>query len=171
MPTQKITPFLWFDTDAEEAANFYVSIFKNSKILGISRYGDAGPRPKGSVMTVAFELEGQKFIALNGGPQYKFTEAISLSVECKTQEEVDEFWEKLARGGEEGPCGWLKDKYGLSWQINPTILGQMLSDPDPRKSKRAMEAMLKMKKIDIKKLQQAYDGENLRDQLATEKAS
>ena len=159
MHTQKITPFLWFDTEAEEAANFYVSIFKNSKILSISRYGEAGPRPKGSVMTVAFELEAQKFIALNGGPQYKFTEAISLSVECKNQEEVDELWEKLSRGGEEGPCGWLKDKYGLSWQVNPTILGQMLSDPDPKRSKRAMEAMLKMKKIDIKKLQQAYDGE------------
>jgi predicted 3-demethylubiquinone-9 3-methyltransferase (glyoxalase superfamily) len=171
MHTQKITPFLWFDTEAEEAANFYVSIFKNSKILSISRYGDAGPRPKGSAMTVAFELEGQKFIALNGGPQYKFTEAISLSVECKTQEEVDEFWEKLSRGGEEGPCGWLKDKYGLSWQINPTVLGQMLSDSDPKKSKRAMEAMLKMKKIDIKKLQQAYDGDNLRDTLSAEKAS
>ena len=166
MRMQKITPFLWFDTQAEEAANFYVSIFKNSKILSISRYGEAGPRPKGSVMTVAFELDGQKFIALNGGPQYKFTEAISLSVECKTQEEVDDFWEKLSRGGEEGPCGWLKDKYGLSWQINPTILGQMLSDPDPKKSKRVMEAMLKMKKIDIKKLQQAYDGDNLRERAS-----
>jgi predicted 3-demethylubiquinone-9 3-methyltransferase (glyoxalase superfamily) len=166
MDRQKITPFLWFDTQAEEAANFYVSIFKNSKILSISRYGEAGPRPKGSVMTVAFELEGQKFIALNGGPQYKFTEALSLSVDCKTQEEVDEFWDKLSRGGEEGPCGWLKDKYGLSWQINPTILGQMLSDPDPKKSKRAMEAMLKMKKIDIKKLQQAYDGDKLREKAS-----
>jgi predicted 3-demethylubiquinone-9 3-methyltransferase (glyoxalase superfamily) len=155
--TQKITPFLWFDTQAEEAANFYVSSFKNSKILSIARYGEAGPGPKGSVMTVAFELDGQQFIALNGGPQFKFTEAISFPVDCKTQKEVDEFWEKLSEGGEEGPCGWLKDKYGLSWQINPTVLGKMLSDPDPKKSKRVMEAMLRMKKIDIKRLQEAYD--------------
>jgi len=154
---QKITPFLWFDNQAEEAANFYVSIFNNSKIVSISRYGEAGPGVKGSVMTVLFELEGQKFIGLNGGPQFKFTEAISLSVDCKTQEEVDGFWKKLSEGGEEGPCGWLKDKYGLSWQINPTILGEMLSDPDPEKSKRVMQAMLKMKKIDIKGLKKAYD--------------
>ncbi len=154
---QKITPFLWFDTQAEEAAKFYVSIFKNSRIVTTTRYGEAGPGPKGSVMTVVFELEGQQFIALNGGPQFKFTEAISFSVNCNTQKEVDEFWEKLSKGGEEGPCGWLKDKYGLSWQINPTILGDLLRDPDPRKSKRVMEAMLKMKKIDIKTLQQAYD--------------
>jgi len=154
---QKITPFLWFDSHAEEAVNFYISIFKNSKIGHISRYGDAGPGPKGSVMTVQFELEGQPFIALNGGPQFKFTEAISFSVACETQKEVDEFWEKLSAGGEPGPCGWLKDKYGLSWQINPTILGKMLSDPDPQKSKRVMEAMLKMKKIDIARLKQAYD--------------
>jgi predicted 3-demethylubiquinone-9 3-methyltransferase (glyoxalase superfamily) len=154
---QKITPFLWFDSHAEEAVNFYTSIFKNSKIGHISRYGDAGPGPKGSVMTVQFELEGQPFIALNGGPQFKFTEAISFSVACETQKEVDEFWEKLSAGGEPGPCGWLKDKYGLSWQINPTILGKMLSDPDPQKSKRVMEAMLKMKKIDIARLKQAYD--------------
>jgi predicted 3-demethylubiquinone-9 3-methyltransferase (glyoxalase superfamily) len=153
----QITPFLWFDTQAEEAANFYVSIFKNSKIVSIARYGEAGPGPKGSVMTVAFELDGQQFIALNGGPQFKFTEAISFSVDCKTQKEVDEFWEKLSQGGEEGPCGWLKDKYGLSWQINPTVLGKMLSDPNPKKSKRVMEAMLRMKKIDIKRLQEAYD--------------
>jgi predicted 3-demethylubiquinone-9 3-methyltransferase (glyoxalase superfamily) len=154
---QKITPFLWFDNQAEEAANFYVSIFKNSKIVTITRYGEAGPGPKGSVMTVAFQLDGQEFIALNGGPQFKFTEAISLSVNCKTQQEVDEYWKKLAAGGEEGPCGWLKDKYGLSWQVNPVILGEMLSDPDPQRSKRVMEAMLKMKKIDIAGLRRAYD--------------
>jgi predicted 3-demethylubiquinone-9 3-methyltransferase (glyoxalase superfamily) len=152
----KITPFLWFDTQAEEAAKFYVSIFKNSKIGNIARYGKAGPGPEGSVMTVAFELEGQPFIALNGGPQFKFNEAISFSIACKTQTEVDEFWEKLSTGGEEGPCGWLKDKYGLSWQVNPTILGEMLSDSDPEKSKRVMGAMLKMKKIDIEALKKAY---------------
>ena len=153
---QKITPFLWFDTQAEEAARFYVSVFKNSKIVGVSRYGEAGPGPRGSVMTVTFELGGQEFIALNGGPHFKFTEAVSFSVDCKTQEEVDEFWRKLSEGGEEGQCGWLKDKYGLSWQINPRILGEMLSDADPEKSKRVMEAMLKMNKIDIAALQQAY---------------
>ena len=153
----RIAPFLWFDTQAEEAARFYVSIFKNSKIVKVARYGEAGPGPKGSVMTVVFELEGQEFIALNGGPQFKFTEAISFSVNCQTQQEVDEFWEKLSKGGEEGPCGWLKDKYGLSWQINPVILGEMLSDPDPKKSRRVMEAMLKMKKIDIAALKKAYN--------------
>lgn len=152
----KITPFLWFDDQAEEAARHYVSIFKNSKIVTITRYGEAGPGPKGSVMTVVFELDGQEFIALNGGPQFKFTEAVSFSVDCKTQQEVDEYWERLSRSGEEGPCGWLKDKYGLSWQINPTILGEMLDDPDPQKAKRVMEAMLKMTKIDIATLKQAY---------------
>ena len=154
---QRISPFLWFDNQAEEAANFYVSTFKNSKILKVARHGDAGPGPPGSVMTVAFELDGQQFIALNGGPQFKFTEAVSFSVNCETQQEVDEFWEKLSAGGEQGPCGWLKDKYGLSWQINPRILGEMLSDPDPAKSKRVMQAMLQMKKIDIAALQKAYD--------------
>jgi predicted 3-demethylubiquinone-9 3-methyltransferase (glyoxalase superfamily) len=153
----KITPFLWFDNQAEEAAQFYVSTFKNSKIVGVTRYGEAGPGPRGSVMTVTFELGGQQFIALNGGPHFKFTEAISLSVDCKTQEEVDEFWKRLSAGGEEGQCGWLKDRYGLSWQVNPSILGEMLSDPDPEKSKRVMAAMLKMKKIDIGRLKQAYD--------------
>jgi predicted 3-demethylubiquinone-9 3-methyltransferase (glyoxalase superfamily) len=153
----RITPFLWFDTQAEEAANFYVSVFNNSKLVNITRYGEAGPGPKGSVMTVVFELDGQEFIALNGGPQFTFTEAISFSVDCKTQEELDEFWEKLSEGGEEGPCGWLKDKYGLSWQINPTILGEMLNDPDPEKSKRVMEAMLTMNKIDIAGLKRAYE--------------
>jgi len=152
----KITPFLWFDTQAEEAARFYVSIFKNSKIVNITRYGEAGPGPAGSVMIVDFELDGQPFIALNGGPQFKFNEAISFSVDCKTQGEVDEFWKKLSAGGEEGPCGWLKDKYGLSWQVNPTILGEMLNDSDPEKSKRVMAAMLKMKKIDIAALKKAY---------------
>jgi len=156
---QKITPFLWFDSNAEEALNFYTGIFENSKILSIARYSDAGPGPKGSVMTVEFELDGQPFIALNGGPQFKFTEAISFSVDCKTQKEVDEFWEKLSAGGEQGPCGWLKDKYGLSWQISPSILGEMLSDPDPEKSKRVMEAMLKMKKIEIEGLKRAYAGQ------------
>jgi predicted 3-demethylubiquinone-9 3-methyltransferase (glyoxalase superfamily) len=155
---QKITPFLWFDTQAEEAAKFYASIFPNSKILNVARYGEAGPGPKGSVMTVEFELDGQRVIALNGGPQFKFTEAISLSVACKTQKEVDRYWSRLLRGGEEGPCGWLKDKYGLSWQVTPTILGEMLSDPDPKKSKRVMEAMLKMRKIDIAGLKRAYEG-------------
>lgn len=154
---QKISPFLWFDNQAEEAARFYVSVFSNSRIVGISRYGEAGPGPKGSVMTVVFELDGQRFIALNGGPHYKFTEAISFSVNCQTQEEVDQFWEKLSQGGEEGPCGWLKDKYGLSWQVNPAILGEMLSDPDPQKSKRVMAAMLRMKKIDIAELTKAYN--------------
>jgi len=157
--SQKIAPFLWFDNQAEEAANFYVSIFKNSKIVNVARYGAAGPGPKGSVMTIAFRLEGQEFTALNGGPQFKFTEAISFLVNCETQEEVDELWEKLSRGGEEGPCGWLKDKYGLSWQIVPIVLGEMLSDPDPVKSQRVMQAMLQMKKIDVGKLRQAYEGQ------------
>jgi len=158
---QKITPFLWFDDKAEEAVSFYTSIFKNSKIVKIARYGDAGAqvsgRPKGTVMIVAFQLEGQEFVALNGGPQFKFTEAISFVVNCQTQEEVDEYWEKLSAGGQEVQCGWLKDKYGLSWQIVPTILGEMLSDPDPKKAERVMKAMLQMKKIDIKGLKQAYE--------------
>ncbi len=154
---QKITPFLWFDNQAEEAANFYVSIFKNSRITGIDRYGAAGPLPKGTVMTVSFDLEGQGLIALNGGPEYKFTEAISFFVNCETQAEVDELWAKLSAGGEEGPCGWLKDKYGLSWQIVPTILPALLSDPDPEKSQRVMRAMLQMKKIDISALKRAYE--------------
>jgi predicted 3-demethylubiquinone-9 3-methyltransferase (glyoxalase superfamily) len=153
----KITPFLWFDTQAEAAANFYVSVFNNSRVVNITRYGDAGPRPKGSVMTVVFELDGQQFTALNGGPQFKPTEAISFTVPCKTQEEVDTFWDKLSEGGEQGPCGWLKDKYGLSWQISPTALGELLNDPDPGKSNRVMEAMLKMKKIDIAALRNAHD--------------
>jgi len=156
MAMQKITPFLWFDDQAEEAVNFYTSIFKNSEILDVTRYGEAGPRPKGTVMTVAFQLEGQEFMALNGGPEFKFTEAISFYVNCESQAEVDEFWEKLSAGGEEGPCGWLKDKYGLSWQIVPTILGELVSDPDPLKSQRVVQAMLQMGKIDIEGLQRAY---------------
>jgi predicted 3-demethylubiquinone-9 3-methyltransferase (glyoxalase superfamily) len=152
---QKITTFLWFDKQAEEAANHYVSIFKNSRVLSVTRYGDAGPGPKGSAMTVKFQLEGQEFIALNGGPEFTFTEAISLLVDCDTQKEVDELWSRLSAGGEEGQCGWLKDKFGLSWQIIPSALFRLLQDPAPEKSKRVMEAMLQMKKIDIAGLEQA----------------
>jgi len=152
---QKITTYLWFDSQAEEAAQHYTSIFKNSKILEVTRYGDAGPGPKGTAMTVLFQLEGQELIALNGGPHFKFTEAISLLVSCESQAEVDELWSQLSAGGEESQCGWLKDKYGLSWQIIPTALFRMLQDPDPGRSKRAMEAMLQMKKIDIAALERA----------------
>ena len=155
---QKITPFLWFDNQAEEAMNFYVSIFKNSKILGCSRYGEAGPGPKGTVMVGTFQLEGQEFLALNGGPHFKFTEAISLVVNCETQPEIDEMWEKLSEGGEKGQCGWLKDKYGLSWQIVSPVLAELMKDKDPQKSNRVMEAMLKMKKIDIETLKRASEG-------------
>jgi len=158
---QKISPFLWFDYQAEEAVRFYVSLFKNSKVLNIARYGEAGAkvsgRAQGSVMTVAFELDGQKFLALNGGPHFKFTEAISFLVNCETQAEVDELWEKLSEGGEKGPCGWLKDKYGLSWQIVPKVLDEMMQDKDPKKSERVMEAVLQMKKLDIAALKQAYE--------------
>lgn len=157
---QKITPFLWFDTQAEEAANFYVSVFENSKILSLLRCGEAGPGPKGSVLTVEFELEGQKFTALNGGPNFDFTEAVSLVVNCTTQEEVDYFWEKLLEGGgKESQCGWLKDKYGFSWQITPTILIELLQDKDPQKASRVMQAMMKMIKIDIETIKQAAAGE------------
>jgi predicted 3-demethylubiquinone-9 3-methyltransferase (glyoxalase superfamily) len=155
---QKITPFLWFDNNAEEAVHFYTSIFKNSKILEMSRYGDAGPGPKGQVMVANFELEGQEFIALNGGPQFKFTEAISLVVNCKTQEEVDHYWEKLSAGGQKVQCGWVKDKFGLSWQVVPAILGELMRDKDPKKSGRVMQAMLKMTKIDIAGLKRAAEG-------------
>ena len=156
---QKIITYLWFDDNAEEAMNFYVSIFKNSKILNVSRYGDAGPGPKGTVMNGVFQLEGQKFMALNGGPRFKFTEAISLFVTCDSQEEVDELWEKLtADGGEPSRCGWLKDKFGLSWQIIPTALMELMGDKDPERSKRVMEAMLEMSKIDIARLRRAHDG-------------
>ncbi len=153
----KITPFLWFDNNAEEAMNFYVSIFKNSKILHLRRFENAGPGGKGTVVTGTFELDGQQFMALQGGPLFKFTEAISMFVNCETQEEVDYFWEKLTAGGNESQCGWLKDKFGLSWQIVPSALGQMLGDKDPAKSKRVMEAMLEMRKIDIARLRQAYE--------------
>ena len=157
--TQKITTYLWFDNNAEEAMNFYVSIFENSKILDIVRFGDAGPGPKGTVMAGTFQLEGQEFMALNGGPQFKFTEAISLFVHCETQEEVDDLWKKLtAGGGAPSQCGWLKDKFGLSWQIIPSVLLKLLADRDAAKSKRVMEAMLQMSKIDIKKLKQAAKG-------------
>ena len=155
---QKITTCLWFDNNAEEAVTFYTSIFKNSKVLEVSRWGEGGPGPEGSVLTMRFQLEGQEFQALNGGPQFKFTEAISLSVDCQSQEEVDELWEKLSEGGSEDQCGWLKDKFGLSWQIVPRALPELLGDPDPEKSQRVMEAMFKMKKIDIKALQEAYAG-------------
>ena len=155
---QKITPFLWFDGNAEEAVNFYTSLFKNSKVVSITRYGDDFPDMKGKVLTAVFELNGQTFMALDGGPAFKFTEAISLYVNCETQEEVDRLWEKLTEGGAESQCGWLKDKYGLSWQIIPTALPELLTDKDPEKAGRVMQAMLKMHKIEIKALKQAYEG-------------
>jgi predicted 3-demethylubiquinone-9 3-methyltransferase (glyoxalase superfamily) len=153
----KITPFLWFDNQAEEAMNFYISIFKNSRVLSISRYGEGSPAPQGLLISATFELDGQPFMALNAGPQFPFTEAISFFVNCETQPEVDELWAELTEGGEEGKCGWLKDKYGLSWQIIPHQLGEMLGDPDPAKAGRAMQAMLQMQKIDIQELKRAYD--------------
>jgi predicted 3-demethylubiquinone-9 3-methyltransferase (glyoxalase superfamily) len=154
---QKITPFLWFDGKAEEAMNFYVSIFRNSKAGRVTRYGEGGPGPKGTVMSATFILDGQEFFALNGGPQFAFSEAISFFVDCKTQKEVDELWEKLSEGGVKQRCGWLKDKYGLSWQIVPSVLGKMLQDKNAEKAKRVMQAMMQMNKIDIKRLKQAYD--------------
>jgi len=155
---QKITPFLWFDTKAEEAAQFYTSIFNNSKILNVSRYGDAGPGPKGSVMVVSFQLEGQQFTALNGGPLFKFSEAFSFVVNCETQKEIDEYWNKLTSGGgKESECGWLKDKFGFSWQIVPTALGRLMSG-DPKKANRVMQALLQMKKLDIATLEDAAEG-------------
>ncbi|MGA8646850.1 MAG: VOC family protein, partial [Candidatus Sulfotelmatobacter sp.] len=158
MKMQKITPFLWFDNDAEEAVNFYTSIFKNSKIGEIRRYGDAGPGPKGAVMTASFQIEGQKFTALNGGPHFKFTPAISFFVNCETQQEVDELWEKLSAGGALMQCGWLTDKFGISWQIIPKALGELLGDKDPQKSQRVLKAMMKMVKIDVEGLKRAYEG-------------
>ena len=152
---QKITPCLWFDTQGEQAAKFYTTVFSNSRIVDIARYGAAGPRPEGTVMTVTFELDGQRFVALNGGPEFTFNEAISFQVSCETQEEVDYFWGKLSESGQEGPCGWLKDRYGVSWQIVPTALVELLSDPDPAKSQEAMKAMLGMHKIDIDAIRQA----------------
>jgi predicted 3-demethylubiquinone-9 3-methyltransferase (glyoxalase superfamily) len=156
---QKITPFLWFDEEAEEAMDFYTSIFKNSKVIGVSRYGEAGPGEPGTVMIATFEIEGQRFTALNGGPRFKFNEAISFEIDCEKQEEVDYLWESLtASGGEPGMCGWLKDKYGLSWQVVPRILGELMGDEDREKVKRVTEAMLSMRKIEIAELQRAYEG-------------
>ena len=155
----KITPFLWFNDQAEEAMKFYISIFKNSKVGKVARYGDAGPGPKGSVMTASFELDGQEFTALNGGPHFKFTEAVSFVVNCEDQKEIDYYWTKLtSEGGQESQCGWLKDKFGLSWQIVPKILGKLLSDADPSRSQRVMQALMPMKKLIIDDLQKAYDG-------------
>lgn len=154
---QKITPFLWFDGKAEEAMNFYVSVFKNSKVGKVTRYGEGAPAPKGTVMSATFQLEGQEFIALNGGPMYRFTPAISFFVNCETQQEVDDLWNKLSAGGEQQPCGWLKDKFGVSWQIIPSLLGRLLGDKDAAKAQRVMQAMLQMGRIDIKALQQAAD--------------
>jgi predicted 3-demethylubiquinone-9 3-methyltransferase (glyoxalase superfamily) len=155
---QRITPFLWFDNQAEEAMKHYLSIFKNAKAIRLIRYGDQGPGPKGSVMTAQFQIEGQEFVALNGGPAFTFSQAISFVVNCKTQNEVNRLWEQLSQGGEQQACGWLKDKYGVSWQIVPVVLAEMLSDPDPEKSQRVMKAMLQMDKLDIKILQRAYTG-------------
>jgi predicted 3-demethylubiquinone-9 3-methyltransferase (glyoxalase superfamily) len=154
-----ITPFLWYDNQAEEAASFYVSLFPNSRVKGVTRYGEAGPGEPGSVMTVDFELQGQPFVALNGGPEFKFTEAISFLINCETQSEVDELWEKLSEGGEKGPCGWLRDRYGISWQVVPVLLEQLIRDPDPEKSQRVMRAMMEMGKIEIEPLERAYAGE------------
>jgi predicted 3-demethylubiquinone-9 3-methyltransferase (glyoxalase superfamily) len=154
----RITPCLWFDTEAELAATFYTGVFKNSRIVQVSHYGPAGPRPEGMVLTVTFELDGQPFMALNGGPEFTFNEAISFIVDCESQEEVDEFWSRLSDGGEEGPCGWLKDRFGVSWQIVPTVLDELITDPDPERSQRAMTAMLGMQKLDIAELQRAADG-------------
>lgn len=157
-PTQKITTFLWFDNQAEEAIDFYTSIFRNSRKVEVARYGDTGPGPKGQVMTAEFELAGQQFMALNGGPHFKFTEAISLMVKCDTQEEIDELWEKLSEGGQKVECGWLKDKFGLSWQIVPTILGELMKDKDPAKRERVMQVIMQTKKFEIAKLQAASEG-------------
>jgi predicted 3-demethylubiquinone-9 3-methyltransferase (glyoxalase superfamily) len=152
---QRLTACLWFDTEGEDAANFYTSIFPNSRIVNVARYGSAGPRPEGTVMTVDFELDGHEFVALNGGPEFTFNEAISFQVNCDTQEEVDSYWEKLGEGGDHGPCGWLKDKFGVSWQIVPTVLPELLLDPDKEKAQRVMAAMLHMKKIEIDELEAA----------------
>jgi predicted 3-demethylubiquinone-9 3-methyltransferase (glyoxalase superfamily) len=152
-----LTPFLWFDTEAEQAAQFYTSVFPNSRIVEVTHYGSAGPRPEGMVMTVAFELDGQKFIALNGGPEFSFSEAISFVVNCDTQQEVDTYWETLSEDGEEGPCGWLKDRFGLSWQVVPNALARLLTDPDTEKAQRVMAAMLEMKKIDIEMLERGAE--------------
>jgi predicted 3-demethylubiquinone-9 3-methyltransferase (glyoxalase superfamily) len=154
---QKLTPCLWFDTEGEEAATFYTSVFKNSRIVSVTHYGAGGPRPAGSVMTVTFEIDGRPFMALNGGPEFPFTEAISFQVPCDSQDEIDDYWAQLTEGGEEGQCGWLKDKYGVSWQVFPTSLGELLGDPDPGRSQRAMSAMLAMSKIDVAAIRAAAD--------------
>jgi predicted 3-demethylubiquinone-9 3-methyltransferase (glyoxalase superfamily) len=155
---QKITPSLWFDTEAEDAASFYVSVFKNSRIVHVAHYGEAGPRAAGTVMTVEFELDGQRFVGINGGPQFTFDEAVSFQISCETQDDVDYYWERLSEGGKEGPCGWLKDRYGLSWQVMPIGMGELFTDPDPARAQRAMQAMLKMSKLDIVALRSAADG-------------
>ena len=155
---QKIVPSLWFDTDAEEAASFYVSVFKNSRIVNVSHYGEAGPREAGTVMTVDFELDGQRFVGINGGPEFTFDEAVSFQISCETQDEVDYYWERLSEGGQEGQCGWLKDRYGLSWQVVPTGMEELFADPDPGRAQRAMQAMLGMSKLDIAALRSAADG-------------
>ncbi|MGH2559355.1 MAG: VOC family protein [Thermomicrobiales bacterium] len=155
--TRKITPFLWFDNNAEEAMNYYVSVFEDAEVLNVSRYGEGGPGPAGTVMTATFRLNGQEFTALNGGPQYTFTEAVSFLIECENQEEVDYYWDKLSAGGEPGPCGWLKDQFGLSWQVIPTTLFELLQDDDPAKANRVMQAMLQITKIDVAKLKEAYE--------------
>jgi predicted 3-demethylubiquinone-9 3-methyltransferase (glyoxalase superfamily) len=155
---QKITPNLWFDTEAEEAASFYTSVFENSRIVSVTHYNEAGPRPAGMVMTVEFELDGQRFVGINGGSDFKFDEAVSFGIDCETQDEIDYYWEKLSEGGQEGPCGWLKDRYRLSWQVVPTGMEEMLNDPDPERAKRAMEAVLGMGKLDIAALHSAADG-------------
>jgi predicted 3-demethylubiquinone-9 3-methyltransferase (glyoxalase superfamily) len=155
---QKITPNLWFDTEAEEAADFYISVFENSRIVNVTHYTEVGPRPAGMVMTVEFELNGNRFVGINGGTQFTFDEAVSFEIDCETQEEVDYYWERLSEGGEEGQCGWLKDRYGLSWQVVPTGMEELFADPDPKRAERAMEAMLKMGKIDIAALRSAADG-------------
>jgi predicted 3-demethylubiquinone-9 3-methyltransferase (glyoxalase superfamily) len=155
---QKITPNLWFDTEAEEAAGFYTSVFKSSRIVNVTHYTKAGPRPAGTVMTVEFELEGQRFIGINGGPQFTFNEAVSFEIECETQEEIDYYWGRLSEGGEEGQCGWLKDRYGLSWQVVPTGMEELFADPDQGRAERAMQAMLGMGKIDVAALRSAADG-------------
>jgi predicted 3-demethylubiquinone-9 3-methyltransferase (glyoxalase superfamily) len=156
-----ITPMLWFDDQAEEAAELYTSLFPNSKINGVTRYGDAGPGEPGTVMTVDFELDGQALVALNGGPQFTFSEAVSFVVSCESQGEVDEYWDRLSEGGEKGPCGWLKDRFGLSWQVVPTVLEELIRDPDPEKSQRVMKAMMQMGKIEIEPLQRAYEGSRI----------
>jgi len=155
---QKITPFLWFDTQAEEAANFYVSLFPNSRIVNVSHYTEAGPREAGMVMTVEFELDGQRFVGINGGPEFTFDEAVSFQIDCETQDEVDSYWERLTDGGEESQCGWLKDRYGLSWQVTPAGIEELFADPDPARAERAMQAMLGMRKLDLAAMRAAADG-------------